>query len=357
MRLGVELRRRGHEAAIFSRAPASRNPEALDLPVTGVPGKALTIAAGIAERIIAGRYSDAIIEYTAQMWGPLRFGSGALPLLAARLKRAGLSVSLALHEPYTPWYRRPDLLLGAALLRLQFGALLPFCDRYFVTTETRMNIVAGPAAAFSPARPLALMRIGPNALPVARSPARAHRIGLFSTLAVGKRFDVAISALEQILPRYPGAELLLIGDVGSAGDRAAAELKARIEASPVGSRVRLTGKLSLQEIAATVATLDLYLFTMNTGANTRSGTLPLALGSGIPVVAIRGPETDAIFVHGENVFFADSLDGAAFARAATEVFADQDLAARLSLGGQGLYREHLAWDRIVDRALEVIQAP
>jgi glycosyltransferase involved in cell wall biosynthesis len=357
MRLGLELRRHGHEVAIFSRAPAIRNPAALDLPVTGVAGRALTIAAGIAERIIAEGYSDAIIEYTAQMWGPLRFGSAAVPLLAARLRQAGLSVSLAIHEPYTPWYRRPDLLVGAALLRLQFGAVLPFCDRYFVSTETRMNIVAGAAAAFSPARPLSLMRIGPNALPVARSPARAQRIGLFSTLAVGKRFDVAISALEKILPHHPNAELLLIGDVGTGGERAEAELKARIEASPAGARVRLTGKLSLQEIAATVATLDLYLFTMNTGANTRSSTLPLALGSGVPAVAIRGPETDAIFVHGDNVFFADSLDGDAFARAAIKVFSDHELAARLSLGGQRLYREHLAWDRIVDRALEVIQAP
>jgi len=135
-----------------------------------------------------------------------------------------------------------------------------------------------------------------------------------------------------------------------------ATLNERIARSPFGARIHLTGKLSLQEIAATVATLDLYLFTMNTGANTRSSTLPLALGSGVPTVAIRGPETDPIFVHRENVFFADSLDGAAFARAAAQVFADAELAAQLSQGGQRLYREHLAWDRIVDRALEVIQA-
>jgi glycosyltransferase involved in cell wall biosynthesis len=357
MRFATELRRRGHEAAVFTRAPASRNPAAPDLPVTGVSGGSLAIAAGVAAEVAAGGFSDAVIEYAPQMWGPSRFGSPALPFLAAQLKRQGISISLMIHEPFTPWYGRPDLLIGAALLRLQLGAVLPSCDRCFVTTETRLPLVAGAVAALSPARPLSVMRIGPNALPAPGHPTRAYRMGFFATLAIGKRFDIAISALEETSRLYPRAELLLIGDVATAGPRAAAALKDRIARSPVAAQIRLTGKLSLQEIAATVATLDLYLFTMNTGANTRSSTLPLALGSGVPAVAIRGPETDPIFVHGDNVFFADSLDGAAFARAATKVFADHELAARLSLGGQRLYREHLAWDRIVDRALDVIQAP
>jgi hypothetical protein len=56
---------------------------------------------------------------------------------------------------------------------------------------------------------------------------------------------------------------------------------------------------------------------MQTGANTRSSTLPTALGSGVPVVAVDGRETDrALFCDGDNMLFARALDGAAFAEAA-----------------------------------------
>ena len=354
MRLAMELRRHGHEAAIYTRAPATPNPEAPSIPVIAVPGSSMSVANGIAERILSAGHSDVIIEYTAQMWGPSRFGSAAVPLLAARLKREGLSISLAIHEPYTPWYRRPDLLVGAALLRLQFGAVLPFCDRFFVTTESRLNIVANSAAAFSPPRALSVMRVGPNALPVRREPRGGHRIGLFSTLATGKRFDVALEALEEIVVSYPDAELFLIGDVGGAGDRRTEILKQRIDASPAAKSVRLTGKLGLSEIGALVSTMDVYFFTMNTGANTRSGTLPVALGSGVPVVAIRGIETDPLFVHGENIFFAESLEGPAYARATLRLFDDSALADRIAAGGVRLYQENLAWGRITDLALEAI---
>src|SRR5262249_8178391 len=100
----------------------------------------------------------------------------------------------------------------------------------------------------------------------------------------------------------------------------------------------------------------LYLFTTDTGANTRSSTLPLAFGSGVPVVALQGLETDPLFVHGQNIFFADSLDAEAFGRAALAVFADRSLAARLSRDGRRLYDEDVAWDGMMDTTLDAIGA-
>jgi len=352
MRLAGELRRRGHEAAIFTRAPAAANPEAPEIPVESVPGGPIAIAHGIAERVLAFGCTDAIIEYTAQMWGASRFGSAALPLLAARLEQAGVSVSLALHELYTDWSWRPDLLVGSALLRLQLCALIAACDRVFVTTQSRQALIAGPVAALAPPPAVAVMRIGPNALPVESRAPGGHRIGLFSTLALGKRFDVALAAFEEIAAAFPDAELHLIGDIGASPRRTA--LEQTIAASPAGRRVHLTGKLSLPEVAATVADLDLYFFIMDTGANTRSGTLPVALGAGVPVVAIRGAETDPLFVHGDNVFLADGLEGPAFARAARQLFADPALAAQIGEGGARLYREHLSWACIADSLLETL---
>jgi glycosyltransferase involved in cell wall biosynthesis len=355
MRLAAELHRRGHRAVVFTHAPASPHPETPDVPVHGVTdGGPMAVAAQLAEAISAKDFSHVVIEYTPQMWGASRFGSAAVPLLAASLRRRGIRVTAILHELFTPWQTRPDLVLGSALFRCQLGAFFLSCDHIFVTTDSRRRYVEAAVAALRPPRRLGTFRIGPGALPRPATPHRRKpRLGLFSTLAVGKSFDVVVSAFGHIADVYPDAELLLMGDLGPRRPALQA-LEAQIADTKLGDRIRLTGKLSLPEVSRLVASLDLYLFPMDTGANTRSSTLPLALGAGVPVVAVSGRDTDSLFAHGRNVYYADDLTGPAFARAALSVLADPALAARLAAGGRALFDEHLAWDRIVDAFLAAI---
>jgi glycosyltransferase involved in cell wall biosynthesis len=359
MRLGGELIRRGHGAAVFTHAPSTPNPIEPELPVFGAPAHApIAVADTILRRIVHEDYSDVIIQYTGRMWGASRFGSPALPLLAAQLAARGLAVTLVAHELFTPWRLRPDLTVGAAFTRVQLGAILRSCRHMFVTTESRYRSMAVPVAALSPRPGLHMMRVGPNAMPVPRtSSGSGHRVGLFSTLAIGKRFDVVVEAFEAIAHVYPDAELVLIGDLGPSGSGPRRALETRLAGSAVASRIRLTGRLPLAEIAQTVAGLDLYLFPMDTGANTRSGTLPVALGAGIPTIATRGTETDSLFVHGENVMFAAALTGPAFADAALGLFADRALAERVGQGGRALYDRDLSWPRIADAFLAAIADP
>jgi glycosyltransferase involved in cell wall biosynthesis len=352
MRVAAELRRRGHDAVVFTRAPAEPNPEAPEVSAFGAPGRwAIGIARAVARRISDGGFDQVIIQYTPQMWDASRFGSPALPLLAHLLQRRGLPIAIVIHEAYTPWGARPDLLAGAAFFRGQFAMTVRASRHQFVTTESRVPIVARACAAVGAPAPRVL-RVGPNAVPAppAWSPG-GHRIGLFSTLAVGKRFEVVIDAFDEIARALPDAELVLIGDLGPPTAAATRRLAAQIARSPSAGRIRSTGKLPLAEIARIIASLNVYLFPMNTGANTRSGTLPIALGTGIPVVATRGPETDSLFADGDNILFADDLDGASFATAALRILRDQALADRLSAGARRLYGEHLSWPRIVDNLL------
>jgi glycosyltransferase involved in cell wall biosynthesis len=355
MRVAAELRRRGREAVVFTRAPAQPHPEAPDVPVTGVERTGpLNIANAIARRIEAERFTDVIIQYTARMWDASRFGSPALPLLAARLRRLPVRVSVVFHEAFTSWNLRPDLAVGSALLRTQFAAVIRASHRQFLTTETRCRDLAGFFNRVGSGPP-GVLRVGPNAVPP--SAAWTHgrqRIGLFSTLAFGKKFDVVIEAFDAIGRSFPDAELVLLGDFGPPTGAARKALEGLIAKSALAGRIQVPGKLPLAEIAKIIGTLNVYLFPMDTGANTRSGTLPLALGSGIPVVATRGAETDGVFVDGDNVLFADGLDGPSFARAAIKILSDRALAEKLSAGGQRLYAEHLSWARIVDGLLAAL---
>ena len=355
-RLADELLRRGLEARVFSHAPVERHPEASDVEVYGAPGRLPTvIARDVSSAIGAYRPTDVVLQYTSQMWGAWRFGSPALVWLAARLRRTGARVTVIAHELYVPWQTRPDLAVAAALQRLQFSALLKGSDRIFVTTSTRALNLAPLCRLLGVSEPK-VIRVGPNALPMGRPAARDSeafpQIGLFSTAAVGKRFDVVLDAFSRISAEFPQAELVLLGDLGAPDHPRVVEIMNAVSAHPCKGRIRMTGRLPLARIADEIAKLDLYLFPMNTGANTRSGTLPVALGSGVPIVAVRGVETDPLlFRANETVAFAEELSGPAFAEAALQLLRNPVLRRQVSEGGRRLYEEHMSWERIADRLL------
>ena len=351
MRLASEITRRGHEVVMFTHAPAEAHPEAPHIPVVAVDEPTpLRLAEGVARAVGEGAFTHAVVHYSPRMWGASRFGSPAVPLVAAQLSRGGLSVVMVCHEPFTPWSLRPDLAVGAVTLRFQFAAIMGSSGRTFVTTTSRRQHLIdlmGPGAPEAD-----VLRVGASALPpmTPRVPGR-RRLGLFSTLAYGKRFDAVVEAFEILHARHPATELVLVGDLGSRAAGAGRALLERIEASPGRERIRVTGRVPLSEVARLIASLDVYLFPMDTGANTRSSTLPVALAAGVPVVATRGLETDAIFVDRENVLFAGDLDGHSLAAAAEQILDDDALAEHLGAGGRRLYEEHLSWEKITDSFL------
>jgi glycosyltransferase involved in cell wall biosynthesis len=354
-RFGEELMRRGHEAAVFSRDPVERNPQAPGVEVHGVAGRLPTlIASNVAKALATYRPTDVLLQYTAQMWDAWRFGSPATIALAVQARRAGARVSLVAHELYVGYRARPDLAVAAAAQRLQLAPLLALCHRVFVTTETRADAIAA-ACQLLGARAPGIVRVGPNAMPGERRRPRAAespRLGIFSTAAFGKRFDVVLDAFAQIARAYPGAELVLIGDLGPRERPLVRQVLDGVARHPAKERIRLTGNLSLDEVGREIADLDLYLFPMDTGANTRSGTLASALGCGLPIIATRGRDTDlALFRHGENIVLAPELGAAAFAEAALGLLGDPAAMARVGEGARRLYEENLSWGRIVERFL------
>jgi glycosyltransferase involved in cell wall biosynthesis len=359
LRLAQELQRRGHEVAIFSRAPADRHPDAENLPVHGAEGRIPSVIAHHLTREIENfRPTEVVLQYTSQMWSTWRFGSPVTPLLLRRLRRTGARLTTIAHELFVPWVaRRPDLMLAAFLQRVQLGSLVRECDRFFVTTETRAALIAPLCRLVGAVEPQ-VIRIGANALPIDRPPrpagdsVAAPRIGLFSTAAIGKRYDVVLDAFARIADEIPSAELVLMGDLGPPDQPSVRAVLEAVEHHPARQQIRLTGRLSLPEVAVETARLDLYLFPMATGANTRSSTLPSALGSGIPTVAVRGIETDlSLFHDGDNVIFADAMTGPAFAAAALCLLKDPVVLARVGEGGRRLYDDWLSWERIGDRLL------
>ena len=251
------------------------------------------------------------------MWNGWRFGSIVPALLMRRLQRTGARLTVIAHEPFLPLDAPP---ICSSHPRFSGPSLR--CWSVSASGSLRHHRHAGPdrrAAAPDGGRVAPqVIRIGSNASPVERRPnaGGGPNIGFFSTAAFGKRYDVVLDAF-RIAAEIPGRRAGVDGRSSSADHPNVRAVHQAVSRHPPGVGIRLTGGLSLVEVARETATLDLFLFPMGTGANTRSSTLPGALGSGIPTVAVRGFETDlALFRDGENVAFADEMTGPAFATAA-----------------------------------------
>jgi len=358
MRLGAELHRCGAEVTLLARRPAHPHPEAPELEPIAVGGRGPSSSAWQVVRALRRLGPDAVlVQYVPHMLGATRFGSPAVPLLCRALRSSGIRVVAIAHELHLPWSIRPDLAVASALGRIQLAALAANVDRLVVTTEARF---AELRRALAPglARRLALVPVGANALPRPGlpEPGRAD-IGLFSTLALGKRIEVVLVAFERLAQSNPGARLVLLGDLGSeksARFRALAEL---MRTSRYAGRIDRRGRLPLPEISDAISRLDVFVFPSDVGATTRSGTLPVALGSGIPVVATRGPDSSAVFRDGDNVLFARDLSPESLSEAISLLLRDATLRERIGRGGRALYDRELSWTVIARRILELVETP
>jgi len=359
MRVAQELQRRGFDCEIFTRTPATPNPAAPDVRVTGVSGPMpLVIAERIRRRLEAYSPTDVVLQYTPQMFGASRGGTAAPVWLAAAARRLQANVIVVAHELYLSWNIRPDILVGAALMRCQAAAVMTAAHRILTTVETRAAKLRQLGRFLGVSDRVGVVRVGPGALPVARQPRPGRlRLGTFSTLGRDKRFDVLLDCFARVHARRPEAELIILGDLGDPNAKHVRAFHDAVARHPARARIEIRGKQRLDDIAREMAELDVYLFSMFTGANTRSSTLPVALGTGLPVVAIRGVETDGLFVDGENVLFAAEMSGPAFADAVFRIADDPAFSDRLSAGASTLYRSQLAWERVVDQLLSQIEAP
>jgi glycosyltransferase involved in cell wall biosynthesis len=295
---------------------------------------------------------EVILQYISQMFGASRFGSPAVPRLVRALRMRNCVVTILVHELYIPWSVRPDLLLGAAAQRIQLAVCARWATRLAATTEKRVALLKQRLRLLTGAPPVQLVPVGAPVEPVPWNPSRCGlRLGTFSTLGVGKHLDVALDAFGYVSQQIPSAELWLLGDLLAREDQPTRDFRQAVSRHAAADRIRVPGKQALPEVAATLASLHMFLHVTDTGASTRSSTLPLALGTGLPVVAVRGPETDDLFQDQSNVFFATSLSGEAFAEAAMRLRGDSRLAATLGHGARTLYERHLTWPRIADAIL------
>ncbi|MET0518609.1 MAG: glycosyltransferase family 4 protein [Burkholderiaceae bacterium] len=183
-------------------------------------------------------------------------------------------------------------------------------------------------------------------LPQDRARAELGLEGAPLLLSVGylierKGHDVAIEALARLLPRHPGARLVIVGE-GEARERLLA-LAARLG---VAGRVTLAGAQPNAELLRWYSAADVFVL-----ASSREGwanVLLEAMACGTPVVASRIWGTPEVVTEAAVGRLVDAREGAAFAAAIEDL-----LASRPDRQAVRAYAEGFSWQATTDAQLSL----
>jgi len=170
---------------------------------------------------------------------------------------------------------------------------------------------------------------------------RARRIAYVGRLERYKNVDVLLRALAKLLPRFPDAELAV---VGQGADRARLERLAR--ELGVAACARFTGFIDDRERDRLLASSRVCAC-----ASAKEGWGLSVIESnalGTPNVASDAPGLRDSVRHGETGFLVPVGDVAGFADRIGALFADDALGARMSIAAQAFARG-FEWERAADQ--------
>ena len=88
-----------------------------------------------------------------------------------------------------------------------------------------------------------------------------YAIGCFGRVRAQKGTDVFVEAMCRLLPRYPDFTAVIVGAITPEQTGFANDLKKRIEAAGLQSRIVITGELPIEEVQRWYQRLTIYAFT------------------------------------------------------------------------------------------------
>jgi mannosyltransferase len=123
-----------------------------------------------------------------------------------------------------------------------------------------------------------------------------YAIGCFGRVRAQKGTDVFVEAMCRVLPRYPDFSAVIVGAITADQAAFANDLKTRIEAAGLSSRIVMTGELPLDDLPRWYRRLTIYTFTSrNEGFGL---TLLEAMSVGAALVASRAGAAELVVEDG-----------------------------------------------------------
>jgi mannosyltransferase len=161
-----------------------------------------------------------------------------------------------------------------------------------------------------------------------------YAIGCFGRVRAQKGTDVFVDAMCRLLPRYPDFTAIIVGQVTPEQMSFANDLKKRIEAANLQSRIVITGELPIEAVQRWYQRLTIYAFTSrNEGFGL---TLIEAMAAGSALVAARAGAAELVVEDGVTGVLIPTGDADALAAALEPLM--RDVAAATAMGERGRVR-------------------
>jgi mannosyltransferase len=161
-----------------------------------------------------------------------------------------------------------------------------------------------------------------------------YAIGCFGRVRAQKGTDVFVEAMCRLLPRYPDFTAVIVGAVAVEQTAFANDLKKRIEAAGLQSRIVITGELPIEDVERWYQRLTIYAFTSrNEGFGL---TLIEAMAVGAALVAARAGAAELVVEDGVTGVLTPPDDVDALVAALEPLM--RDPAACAAMGARGRER-------------------
>jgi len=161
-----------------------------------------------------------------------------------------------------------------------------------------------------------------------------YAIGCFGRVRAQKGTDVFVDAMCRLLPRHPDFTAVIVGQITPEQTAFANDLKQRIEAAGLQSRIVITGELPIEAVQRWYQRLTIYAFTSrNEGFGL---TLIEAMATGSALVAARAGAATLVVEDGVSGVLVPTGDADALAAAVEPLM--RDVAAATAMGERGRAR-------------------
>jgi mannosyltransferase len=178
-----------------------------------------------------------------------------------------------------------------------------------------------------------------------------YAIGCFGRVRAQKGSDVFVDAMCRLLPRYPDFTAVIVGAITPEQAGFANDLKQRIAASGLTSRIIITGELTIEEVQRWYQRLTIYTFTSrNEGFGL---TLIEAMAVGAALVASRAGAAELVVEDGVTGLLTPPGDADALVNALEPLMRDPAAAAAMGARARQRVLEKFSLDVEASRIADV----
>jgi mannosyltransferase len=178
-----------------------------------------------------------------------------------------------------------------------------------------------------------------------------YAIGCFGRVRAQKGTDVFVDAMCRLLPRYPDFTAVMVGAITSEQSGFANDLRNRIAAASLQSRIVITGELEIEDVQRWYRRLTIYAFTSrNEGFGL---TLIEAMSVGAALVASRAGAAELVVEDGVTGILTPPGDVDALVAALEPLMRDPASAAAMGERGRARVLEKFSLDAEAARIAEV----